>query len=36
MYPPKQVRIKEMTELVYEDLLNRPQLHPKPEAGALI
>jgi hypothetical protein len=34
--PEQQVRIKEMTELIYEDLLNRPQLHPKPEPGALI
>jgi arylsulfatase A-like enzyme len=34
--PAQQTRIAEMTELIYDDLLNRPQLHPKPEVGASI
>ena len=32
----QQTRIAEMTDLIYEDLLNRPQLHPVGEPGALI
>ncbi|MDX2380999.1 MAG: hypothetical protein QNM02_14700, partial [Acidimicrobiia bacterium] len=34
--PAQQARIAEMTELIYNDLLNRPQLHPVGEPGALI
>jgi hypothetical protein len=34
--PGQQDRISEMRDLIYEDLLNRPQLHPKPEVGASI
>jgi hypothetical protein len=32
----QQDRIAEMSALIFEDLLNRPQLHPAPEPGALI
>jgi len=34
--PDQQSRIKEMSDLIYEDLLNRPQRHPVGEPGALI
>jgi hypothetical protein len=34
--PDQQDRIAEMRELIFNDLLNRDQFHPKPEAGALI